>query len=66
MLLTHEQTKALIQSARDHLAIGEVSMAYHYLLQIDSSREAELTIEAGDPFEAIEERFKRYEKLYLC
>ena len=65
MLLTHEQTKALIDSARDYLKTGEVRMAYHYLLKIDSSREAELTIEAGDPFRAIEDRFKRYEELYL-
>lgn len=65
MLLTYEQIKTLISVARDYLKIGEVSMAYHYLLKIDSSREAELTIEAGDPFKAIEERFKRYEELYL-
>lgn len=63
--MTYEQIKALIESARNYLATGDVMIAYHYLLQIDSSCEAESTIESGDPFQAIEDRFKRYEKLYL-
>lgn len=48
MLLIYEQIKALIQSARDYLVSGKVLMAYHYLLQIDLSREVELTIESGN------------------
>lgn len=64
-MLTYDEIKSLIELGRSFLASGEVLNAYKCLTKIDLSRESELTIEAGDPFKAIEERFKRYEDLYL-
>lgn len=64
-MLTVEETKSLIQLGREFLQDGYVMNAYKCLTKIDLSRESELIIESGNPAKAIEERFKRYEDLYL-